>query len=453
MSATISARARSPCRSCSPSGAAPTRSAPSGSARWSRARSATATSRQAVAIMQPPPRPRGHGRARPPLRRHGPRRAGAVPRRPDEAGAARGRRFLHRPGALSAPRIERRPAQRSSVGTTHQPGCAAPDRAGGRWPRDASPKSPNTVAPEPDMRARRQPASARSAPSASPITGATVEGRRFEIVAGRARSPRAAPPVAAVRDLRMGGAARGSRRRSRPSALNTGAVGTGTPGIDQHRRRAAAGQGRAELSPAPRIIRARGSRQTGTSAPVARAAAIRSGSSSGESVEARDEAQRRGGVRRAAADAGRHRQALRQMEGPARRPGDRRGERRAAPCSTRLSRSGRPAARSGRSPCRPRCRPGSAPGCRRCPRRPRGSPAHDSRRRPTPEDVERQVDLGGRAGDEAGLGASSAAPLPAGRPLALKPGRPSTVRSLLAAPRGGWRVPHAEPVCASARRL
>ena len=30
------------------------------------------------------------------------------------------------------------------------------------------------------------------------------------------------------------------------------------------------------LSPAPRIIRARGSRQTGTSAPVARAAAITS---------------------------------------------------------------------------------------------------------------------------------------------------------------------------------
>ena len=36
---------------------------------------------QALADHAPPPGPRGHGRARPPLRRHGPRRARAVPER------------------------------------------------------------------------------------------------------------------------------------------------------------------------------------------------------------------------------------------------------------------------------------------------------------------------------------------------------------------------------------
>ena len=50
----------------------------------------------------PPPRARRHDRARPPLRRHRARRAGAVPERRHEAGPPRGGRFLHRARALSS---------------------------------------------------------------------------------------------------------------------------------------------------------------------------------------------------------------------------------------------------------------------------------------------------------------------------------------------------------------
>ena len=49
----------------------------------------------------PPPRARRHGRARAPLRRHGSRRARPLPRRPDETGASRSGRVLHRAGVLS----------------------------------------------------------------------------------------------------------------------------------------------------------------------------------------------------------------------------------------------------------------------------------------------------------------------------------------------------------------
>ena len=56
----------------------------------------------AVADHAPPPRARRHDRARPPLRRHRPRRAGAVPERRHEAGPPRGGRFLHRARALSS---------------------------------------------------------------------------------------------------------------------------------------------------------------------------------------------------------------------------------------------------------------------------------------------------------------------------------------------------------------
>ena len=99
-SATISARARSPCRSSCPSAAARTRSAPSGSGCWNRATSRPRP-RRGDCDHAPPPGARGHGRACPPLRRHGPRRAGPVPRRPDEAGAARNGGFLHRPRTLT----------------------------------------------------------------------------------------------------------------------------------------------------------------------------------------------------------------------------------------------------------------------------------------------------------------------------------------------------------------
>ena len=56
------------------------RSAPSGSGRWNRATSRTRDLEQAIAIMRRHRGTRRHHRARPPLRRHGPRRARDVPR-------------------------------------------------------------------------------------------------------------------------------------------------------------------------------------------------------------------------------------------------------------------------------------------------------------------------------------------------------------------------------------
>ena len=72
------------------------------SARWRTARSATATSSRRMGLMTQAPRPRGHDRARPPLRRDGARRAGHVPAAAVEARAARSRGFLHQPRALSS---------------------------------------------------------------------------------------------------------------------------------------------------------------------------------------------------------------------------------------------------------------------------------------------------------------------------------------------------------------
>ena len=50
---------------------------------------------------RPHARAEGHGRARPPLRRHGARRAGAAARRAVQGGAAAGGGVLHRPRALT----------------------------------------------------------------------------------------------------------------------------------------------------------------------------------------------------------------------------------------------------------------------------------------------------------------------------------------------------------------
>ena len=64
----------------------------------------------------------------------------------------------------------------------------------------------------------------------------------------------------------------------------------------------------------PRITRGRGSTQTGTSAPILARGAQQARIGELEPVRPRDEAQRRGGVRRAAANPGGGRQALGQRE-------------------------------------------------------------------------------------------------------------------------------------------
>ena len=101
MSATISARARSRCRSCSRSGAARKASATSGAVR-SKRRARRRRSRKRDRDHAQASRARRHGRARPPLRRHGPRRARIVPASAWKQALLDVGRFLRRPRALTS---------------------------------------------------------------------------------------------------------------------------------------------------------------------------------------------------------------------------------------------------------------------------------------------------------------------------------------------------------------
>ena len=176
------------------------------------------------------PRARGHHRARPALRRDGERRARAVPAVADEGGAGRGGRVLHRAHALSQARLSRA----SSRAPTSR-GCSRASARAAAAPSAAMPNSPKQVAPEPDMRASRQPGCARSAPSTAPITGASAIAGASRSLPCAARSvdqgvavARQDEPIAAHRSPPR-------CRRERASAANTSLVGTRDARIDQHR--------------------------------------------------------------------------------------------------------------------------------------------------------------------------------------------------------------------------
>ena len=178
---------------------------------------------------------------------------------------------------------------------------------------DAAPssKSPNTVAPEPDMRARRQPVAARIDASASPIAGASA-------IAAVSRSLRPPAMTATSRDRSIAGAIVGCGeavpRSPRPSVRNTAAVATGTPGFASTAKSGGRRKGGPSTSPGPADhagARLKAHRHVG--AGLRRRRQDRR-IVSGEAVEAGEQPQRRGGIGRAAAEAGRDRQALRQME-------------------------------------------------------------------------------------------------------------------------------------------
>ena len=134
----------------------------------------------------------GYRPARPPLRRHRQGCAGAVPGLANEGSAGRGGRVLHRRGRISP----------GSSARTHQSRCSlrsARAAAAAEW---AVPNKPKQVAPDPDMRARRQLRSERSKPSTSAMTGCRT-------VAGASRSlPAAATSSINSANLRRGRAGR-----------------------------------------------------------------------------------------------------------------------------------------------------------------------------------------------------------------------------------------------------
>ena len=88
-----------------------------------------------------------------------------------------------------------------------------------------------------------------------------------------------------------------------PGLTSTACSGGSTSGSDNN-------------SPVPRMMRARGSRQTGTSAPMAQAAACSRGSLRRDVIEARQKPQGRRRIGRAAAKPRRGGEILRQLEMP-----------------------------------------------------------------------------------------------------------------------------------------
>ena len=123
------------------------------------------------------------------------------------------------------------------------------------------------------MRARLQPASARSAASTSAITGASAmagASRSFACVARSCTSTSRFSSLAITAMSRATGGAAGAVQRA-----NTALVVSATPGLTSTAGSAGSGSGGDSTSPVPRMICGRGSRQTGTSAPVERAAAKR----------------------------------------------------------------------------------------------------------------------------------------------------------------------------------
>ena len=239
------------------------------------------------------------------------------------------------------------------------------------------PKRPNTVPPEPDMRARMQP-------SIAPRLGNEVadgrdqrDGRRLQIVA------RFGEPEAELCGPRQ---RRGQRRQRlivrRSSRRKTSAVTTGTSGLTSTIWSAGKSRSGATISPTPRT--SQGAREAGGNIGPQRQRQRRElGHGMSASPERRHQAQSRGGIGGAAAKPGGDRQVLVQLDGEAvrhvvRPAGAERGD--GARNEIGIARLPAPRRRAGHGETVASAR--RAPRVRRRRRRRRrGFRAHDSRRR------------------------------------------------------------------------
>ena len=122
------------------------------------------------------------------------------------------------------------------------------------------------------MRAREQPGRARISASTAPMRGCS------EIAAGSRSLPCSAShaisaDASALPGKAVTGKSTGCFGFMASKAANTSLVAVVMPGLTSTAFSAGRASGSERISPVPRMIRARGSRQTGTSAPTARAAA------------------------------------------------------------------------------------------------------------------------------------------------------------------------------------
>ena len=161
----------------------------------------------------------------------------------------------------------------NSVALTHQRGCWADRLRAAAAAARVELNSPKQVAPEPDMRARlatRLFAQSREHPRDRRLE---LDGSGLEIVAPAGEKLDQASAVAGQSRPRA------ARFRSppglRPEHCEHVLVGTATPGLTSTPASSGIASGAESNSPMPRIRRARGSTQTGTSAPIRRAAICR----------------------------------------------------------------------------------------------------------------------------------------------------------------------------------
>src|ERR1700733_6317484 len=153
---------------------------------------------------------------------------------------------------------------------THHPSRRIPSAASRAALAEAN--TPKQVAPEPLIRANRHPGTAASTPSPSPITGASDR-------AGASKSLRVSDRLSTNPSISRhpsSGKAAGSENPS-ARARNTEGVETATPGLTSTRPTPGSGGAGAKSSPIPDITAGRPARQTGMSAPSARASPFRSG--------------------------------------------------------------------------------------------------------------------------------------------------------------------------------
>ena len=265
-------------------------------------------------------RARGYGRARAALRRDGKRCAGAVP------GLQRSSRRWKRRSISASPartRLSRLQAAHVAVEIfaerrrAHPPiRCCRPCSVALQLPRRLRSNNPKQVAPDPDMRARLQPGSARKAESTSPISGCSD-------IAGGSRS---LPERRATRSARTAlnvchrNAAAGIHGLSAfiaSKAANTSLVAVAMPGLT----RTACSVGKCERRRKHFAHAAHDARRADRGKPghprrwrrPPRAAA---GRPSASIIQPRQKPQSRRGIGRAAAKSRRGRKIFRQFEMP-----------------------------------------------------------------------------------------------------------------------------------------
>ena len=218
-----------------------------------------------------------------------------------------------------------RARHRSTAVFTHQPLCWRRMTAAARAAAWRVENNAKQVAPEPDIRASRHPLAADNTASASTMTGASTQAAS-SISLRPLRSAAAIPSAPSAAEISGCGAAPVVSPGRQAEAGEDAARLHRRAGIDQHGGERRQAERRADrLAPAEHVARARGEADghvgAGGAGGLQQARIV-----GGKAIGAGQQAQRRGGVRGAAAYAGGDRQIFGELERPEAQAGDALGE-------------------------------------------------------------------------------------------------------------------------------